>query len=166
MNWGAADTKTTLKKELAIIPAVGWVVAGLVLVVLLTVVTPLLVRTVPPKSGEPVWLLWIVLPFASLICTIWLLMVFYVNADAARRQMNRLLWTLLVIFIPNAIGFIVYFLLRQPIARPCPKCTTLLKAEFVFCPSCGQELVPKCPSCRHAVEAGWLACAFCGAKLG
>jgi hypothetical protein len=161
-----ADTKTTLKEELKLIPAVAWVLAGLLVVVALAWVTPLVVSTAAKKPGEPVWLLWIVLPFAGLITAVWLLMVFYVNLDAKRRQMNRLLWTLLVIFIPNAIGFIVYFLLRQPIARPCPKCRVLLRPDYVFCPACGQELAPKCPGCRHAVEAGWLACAFCGAKLG
>ncbi|MDA2914523.1 zinc ribbon domain-containing protein, partial [Acidobacteriia bacterium AH_259_A11_L15] len=82
-----------------------------------------------------------------------------------RRGMNRTLWTLLVIFIPNAIGFIIYFILRRPIPRPCPKCGTRLRTEFVFCPACGLEISSKCPSCQRAVEAGWANCAFCGAKI-
>jgi hypothetical protein len=31
--------------------------------------------------------------------------------------MNSLVWTLLVIFIPNGIGFIIYFLTRQPLLQ-------------------------------------------------
>ena len=31
-----------------------------------------------------------------------------------------MLWTLLAIFIPNAIGIILYFILRDPVPVPCP----------------------------------------------
>ena len=101
----------------------------------------------------------------KIVEALWVLMIFYVNADAKRRQMNRLLWTLLVIFIPNAIGFILYFVLRQPIARPCAKCGTSVRPDFVFCPACGESLAPTCPGCHHGIEPGWTACAFCGARL-
>ncbi len=49
-------------------------------------------------------------------------MIGYVNADSKRRGMNSLLWTLLVIFVPKALGFIAYFLLRKPLLIPCPNC--------------------------------------------
>lgn len=92
-------------------------------------------------------------------------LIFYVNADAKRRQMNRLLWTLLVIFVPNAIGFIVYFFMRKPIASSCPQCSATVQADFTFCPACGEGLAPACPACHRAVEAGWTNCAYCGRTL-
>ena len=52
----------------------------------------------------------------------YVLLVGYVFADAKRRGMNHVLWTLLAIFIPNAIGIILYFILREPIPVPCPAC--------------------------------------------
>jgi apolipoprotein N-acyltransferase len=157
---------TTLKAELRIIPAIGWVLAALLVLFWFLVPMPWFLGTVKPKPSEPpIELLAAFLGFAGLVLGIWMLMVAYVSADAKRRQMNRLLWTLMVIFIPNAIGFIIYFVLRQPIARPCPKCRTPVRPEFVFCPACGQELAAKCPGCKRAVEAGWAACAFCGARL-
>ncbi len=161
------DTKATLKAELKIIPPVAWVVAGAALLVWFGLVVPLILGSARPGPGEPpVWALSALLSFAGVVLSIWVLMVFYVNADARRRQMNRLLWTLLVIFIPNAIGFIVYFLLRQPIARPCPRCRTALRPEYSFCPACGSSLAATCPACHRAVEPGWTACAYCGEKLG
>lgn len=167
MNLRAYDTKTTLKAELKVIPAVAWAVAAVLLVLWFALFVPFLLQTVKPKPGEPpLWLVGALVSFAGFILAIWLLMVFYVNADASRRQMNRLLWTLLVIFIPNAIGFILYFVLRQPIARPCPKCGVLVRPDFVFCPACGKALAPACPTCHRSVEPGWAACAFCGARLG
>ena len=45
----------------------------------------------------------------------YLLLIGYVNQDAKRRDMGQVLWTLLVILIPNGIGFLAYFLLRKPI---------------------------------------------------
>lgn len=166
MNRAAYETKTTLKAELKVIPPVGWLVAVTVVLLWIGVVAPLILGTARPKPGEPpLWLLGAILTFAGVVLGIWVLMVFYVNTDAGRRQMNRLLWTLLVIFIPNAIGFIIYFLLRQPIARPCPKCRTAVRPDFSYCPACGEKLALTCPGCRHSVETGWAACAFCGAKL-
>jgi hypothetical protein len=166
VNRPAESARLTLEEELKLIPFVGWALAGLLLALLWTVVTPLLVATVPRRSDEPIWVLWIAIPIASVVVSIWLLMIFYVNADAKRRQMNRTLWTLLVIFIPNAIGFIIYFLLRQPIARPCPGCRAPVRPEHVFCPACGRELAAKCPGCRAQVQSGWSFCAACGARLG
>jgi hypothetical protein len=160
------DTQSTFKAELRIIPPVAWLVAGLFLLFWFLVPMPFFYGSARPGPGEPpLWILATLLSFAGVMLSLWVLMVFYVNADAKRRQMSRLLWTLLVIFIPNAIGFIVYFLLRKPIARPCPKCQAALNPEFLFCPKCGQELAAKCPGCSQAVESGWAACAFCGAKL-
>lgn len=169
MNLRAYGTKATLKAELKFIPAVAWAVAGLVLLLWMAVAVPYLVQFEQAKAGGaklPLWALQALLTFAGVILAIWVLMVFYVNADASRRQMNRLLWTLVVIFVPNAIGFIVYFLLRQPIAQPCPKCGTGVKPDFVYCPACGHALAPTCPGCHHPVEGGWTRCAFCGAELG
>ena len=52
----------------------------------------------------------------------YVLLVGYVYGDARRRGMNHVLWTLLAIFIPNAIGIILYFILRDPVPVPCPSC--------------------------------------------
>ncbi len=167
MNPHAHDTKTTLKSELKIIPTVGWAVAGIVLALWLLLVIPLIVHEEQKKAQPemPLWGLQALLIFAGIVCSIWVLMIFYVNADAGRRRMNRLLWTLLVIFIPNAIGFIVYFLMRQPVARPCSKCGALLRPAYAYCPACGQTVAPTCPACHRTVEGSWAACAYCGVKL-
>lgn len=168
MSQSAQDTRSMLKSELKIISPVGWVIAGLVMVLWLSFILTFIVRHEQEKAGGPelpIWILQGILIVAGAILSIWVLMVFYVHADAARRHMNRLLWTLLVIFIPNAIGFIVYFLLRRPVAQLCGKCKTTLKPDFVFCPACGHEVAPKCPSCKRGVEPGWASCAFCGTQL-
>ena len=60
--------------------------------------------------------------FAGSVAAAYVLLVGYVYGDSRRRGMNHVLWTLLAIFIPNAIGIILYFILREPVPLPCPAC--------------------------------------------
>jgi hypothetical protein len=93
------------------------------------------------------------------------LLVGYVFADAKRRGMNHVLWTLLAIFIPNAIGIILYFILRDPLPVPCPSCGAPAKKGHAYCAGCGTAVRVACPQCRQPVEPGWRNCARCGAAL-
>ena len=68
----------------------------------------------------------------------WVLLVGYVYADAGRRGMPAIVWTLLAMMVPNCVGFVLYFLLRKPITRVCPHCQSGIAPDFPFCPRCGQ----------------------------
>ena len=76
---------------------------------------------------------------AGLVIATWILGLGYVNADARRRAMPPILWTLIAIFIPNLLGFLLYFALRRPIALPCPHCGQPTTAEQRFCSWCGYQ---------------------------
>jgi len=93
----------------------------------------------------------------------YMLMIGYVNRDSKRRGMNSGLWTLImVLLMASGIGFIVYFLLRQPVVLSCPKCAERIEAGYNFCPQCHFQLNPTCPECRHTVREGDNFCAHCG----
>jgi len=94
------------------------------------------------------------------------LLVGYVYADAKRRGMRYVMWTWLAALIPNAIGIILYFVLRDPLLVNCTHCGLPVRTGFVFCPKCGGSLSQACPQCRRAVEPGWTHCVHCGASLG
>ena len=68
----------------------------------------------------------------------WVLLAGYVYADAVRRGMPPIPWTALVVFIPNCVGFVLYFLLRKPMLHPCPSCGRGVAPGAAFCPRCGQ----------------------------
>src|SRR6266850_3227690 len=58
-------------------------------------------------------------------------LIAYVNRDAKRRGMNSALWTILVIILLPAwgfIGFVIYYLMREPLPYLCPQCGNDLKA--------------------------------------
>src|SRR5271156_976900 len=61
----------------------------------------------------------------GLMLAIYVLLIGYVNGDAKRRGMRYVMWTLLAILIPNAIGVILYFILRDPPLKPCPRCAQI-----------------------------------------
>ncbi len=99
------------------------------------------------------------------VLAIWMMLVGYVNQDAPRRNMSRLWWTLLVIFIPNALGFVLYFLLRQPAQQPCPQCGAMVLPGFNYCPKCNLKLHPHCAQCQRPVRLSDMYCPYCGFKL-
>jgi RNA polymerase subunit RPABC4/transcription elongation factor Spt4 len=101
----------------------------------------------------------------GLMLAVGVLLIGYVNGDARRRGMRYVMWTLLAMFIPNAVGIILYFILRDPILKPCPQCGHIVRPGFTFCPHCGTSLQPTCPNCGKGVEPGWANCPQCGTKL-
>ena len=150
------------REEVKVIPAIAWVIAAVVYAGLVVA----LILTVPSNGGLGTGLgkaaFTIVIPaFPSIL----VLLIGYVNGDARRRGMRYVLWTLLAIFIPNAIGIILYFILRDPPLRGCPKCGAFAPGRFAFCPTCGSALARTCLTCRAAVEPGWSHCPSCGAGL-
>jgi len=96
----------------------------------------------------------------------YILLIGYINRDAGRRRMSRLLWTLVAIFVPNGLGIVLYFILRKPRAVNCPQCGAEVEPGFSFCPRCRNRLQPVCPHCQHSVNLGDEFCPYCGAALG
>jgi len=76
---------------------------------------------------------------AGVVFASWVLCLGYVYADARRRDMPPILWTLIAAFIPNLLGFLLYFVLRRPIVFPCPHCGQAISAQQRFCSSCGRQ---------------------------
>jgi RNA polymerase subunit RPABC4/transcription elongation factor Spt4 len=104
----------------------------------------------------------------SVFMAIMIFMIAYVNRDAARRGMNSALWTLLVLVLtPSSliIGFVIYFLMREPLPYPCPQCSASVSARFNFCPNCKCNLQPACPQCKREVAELDKFCPYCGNDL-
>ena len=67
---------------------------------------------------------------------IWILCLGYVYADARRRAMPPVLWTIIAALIPNLLGFLLYFALRRPLVSLCPRCGRPGESGR-FCSACG-----------------------------
>jgi RNA polymerase subunit RPABC4/transcription elongation factor Spt4 len=153
------------REELRVVPRIAWIIGVLLYLGAATPLFLFAVRQDPelgkwPVAGQLAFcygVFFILVPLVALIG--------YVYGDAKRRRMRYVMWTWLAILVPDMIGVILYFILRDPLPKPCPGCGNLVKAGFVFCPHCGTSLQPSCPNCGRAVELGWANCPHCGQKL-
>jgi hypothetical protein len=145
--------------ELRIVPRLAWLLALLV-AACMSAWFLMMPRFGPLSRVETGFLAWGALMFFA-----WVALIGYIFADARRRGMRYIMWTLLTIFIPYFIGAILYFVLRDPLLIQCPNCGVHCRSTFVFCTGCGAGLSPSCPACKRAVEPGWNRCAYCGKEL-
>ena len=153
------------KKELSVIPKAAWMVAWFAYV---CTTVPLLFYVAPrdPEMHKfPLWGQALLICGCLLFLVAWVALVGYIYGDAKRRQMRYVMWTLLAIFVPHAIGMILYFILRDPLPKPCAGCGHVEKTKFPFCPHCGTLLQPMCPKCDKPVQLTWANCASCGQQL-
>src|SRR5579872_4638694 len=155
------EQKPNIAEEIQLIPAWSIVLAGLLFIGIQAAMHFYMWKqphpTPPPFGIRVFWS-----TFSGAVIAAYTMMVGYVTNDARRRSMNVGLWTLIVIFMPGAIGLIVYFLLRQPTRTYCPRCTEHIRSSFNFCPRCKFQLAPVCTSCHHTVSITDSFCANCG----
>ncbi|MEA1975931.1 MAG: zinc ribbon domain-containing protein [Bacillota bacterium] len=95
-----------------------------------------------------------------------LIMSIYAYSDSKKRNMQAIMWMLLVLLIPNYIGLIIYLIVRQnDDYLNCPNCGFKVKRSFKICPSCNQPLTKICPSCKKIVKEDWNVCPYCTEML-
>ena len=156
------EKRTRFADELHVIPTWARVVAVLVF---LAVQIGMIVVEAQEAHPLPLWGRVLGGFFAGIVVGCYVLLIGYINRDAGRRGMNRLGWTLLAIFIPNALGIILFFLLRNPLAMHCAKCGNTVQGGFSYCPRCGADLGLHCPRCRHGIRPEDVFCCICGNSL-
>ena len=158
-----SNEKFDIHEEIRLIPKAMMVVA----VLLFAGLQALLFLVVFPHDhhAPPMPVRALVAILGGFVLAFFALLIGYVNRDAKRRGMNHVLWTILVLIIPNAIGYIIYFVVRQPIAGRCPNCGVAVNPAYNFCPKCKVNLHPLCPACHRTIEHGAAFCPYCSAEL-
>ena len=94
----------------------------------------------PPLSGAGAGLI------LGVLSGLWVLCLGYVYADARRRAMPSIPWTLIAAFAPNLLGFLFYFALRRPLLRACPRCAQAIYIGQRFCAACGFDTFIPAPA--------------------
>ncbi len=123
----------------------------------------------PTDAEMSAWMEWQKILFAfglTAVLAAYVLLIGYVFADARRRCMRYVLWTWLAALIPNGVGVLLYFVIRDPLPIDCPNCGEKSRPGFVYCPKCGSALKRSCEGCGRGLEAGWSNCAYCGKRIG
>lgn len=156
------EAPTGLKSELKIVPTWVWVLAGSAFIAAQVFFDVFIARE--PKA-PPAWARPLLGLLVGIVVGCYLLFLGYINRDAKRRGMSPTLWTIVAILIPNALGIILYFVLRQPLRNACPQCGNQLQPDFNFCPRCSYKMSLNCPQCQRPVGMHDLYCAYCGVSL-
>lgn len=146
-----------------VIPNAVYVIAGIAYVLCYVVMRFLAIPSDPKSVNWPEGGKLFLSLFVPLIVAACILLYGYIYGDAKRRLMRAWMWVLLAILIPNAIGIILYFILRDPLPFYCSQCGASAKSTFTFCPNCAAALRPTCTQCGRGIERGWAHCPHCGA---
>ncbi len=172
--------KTLFRDELRIIPK--WLIATLIFIFVGVQAGCLIGNLVFHQMSTPHGELW---PFpnqpapsalavagivtaASIPISAFFLLIGYVNRDAKRRGMNSTLWTIVVVILSGGwgfLGFLIYFLMREPLPYNCPQCGAPVGARFNYCPNCKCNLRPSCPQCKREVGELDKFCPYCAFDL-
>jgi hypothetical protein len=152
-------------EEMKVIPGAAWVIGVLVGVGFALCMQLAAIPHDPKLASWPVSAQLCFSVTMGLILFFYALLIGYVNGDARRRGMRYVMWTWLSIFIPNGIGIILFFIMRDPLPRTCAKCGTTVTSRGAFCTACGASLANVCPACHCTVEPAWSHCGACGGEL-
>ena len=156
------ERQTGLEDELRIIPAWAW---GLAVIAVVAIQFLFNIFVARENDAPPPPLRVFLGILVGVVIGVVLLFMGYVNRDSGRRGMSRALWTAIAILIPNGLGIILYFVLRQPLLSSCPQCGTAVQAGFNFCPKCNYKLNPSCPHCQKIVRPEHVFCPYCGNSI-
>jgi len=156
------ETPRGISTELKIVPQWAWALAPVGFICMQFVFNIVIAQQ---KDAPPVWGRALLGLMTGILLACYILFIGYINRDAKRRGMSQVLWTCIAVLIPNALGIILYFVLRQPLRGGCPQCGTAIQSGFNFCPQCHFKLSPNCPQCQHAVGVTDVYCPYCGTSL-
>jgi RNA polymerase subunit RPABC4/transcription elongation factor Spt4 len=157
------ETRNGVSAEIKIVPTIAWVLAGIGFIAAQVFFNIALARhhpNIPHAWARPLLGL-----LAGVCAGLFILLIGYINRDAKRRGMSPTLWTIIALIIPNALGIILYFVLRLPLRNTCPQCRQPVQAGFSFCPHCSFKLNPSCPQCQRAIDMQASYCPYCGTSL-
>jgi len=147
----------------SVVPHIVYVIAGIAWLCGYLIMTYLAIPSSRDSARWPEGGKVILAIFVPLVVAGYIVLIAYIYGDSKRRQMRAWLWVLLAICVPNAIGIILYFILRDPLPFCCSRCGGSVSAKFTFCPNCATPLRPTCPQCGRGLERAWAHCPHCGA---
>jgi RNA polymerase subunit RPABC4/transcription elongation factor Spt4 len=156
------ENRTRFSDELKLIPGWAMVLASIAFVGMQIVCNVVLARD---NHAPPVWGRAALGLGAGILLAGYFLLIGYINRDAGRRGMSRMLWTAIAVLVPNALGIFLYFLLRKPFTLLCSQCGASVESGFNYCPRCSTKLHPTCPHCQREIRPGNDFCPYCGRSL-
>lgn len=152
------ETQTGLAAEIKIVPSWAYALAALGFVCAQIFFNVVVAR-------QPTWARVGLGGMLGVVLGCYLLFIGYISRDARRRGMSPVLWTLVALLIPNGLGILLYFILRQRLPSTFALAGNSIPAESGSCPRCGYRVSADCPRCQRVVGADDVYCRYCGTSL-
>lgn len=92
-------------------------------------------------SDDLVWYV-VVCILMVLLPSMYIILAIVIYKDASRKKMNVWLWMTAVMYIPNLVGLLLYFIVRKQHQKMCTNCNRSVGRDFEYCPYCGQIINP------------------------
>jgi hypothetical protein len=156
------ETQSGLTAEIKIVPPWAWALAVVPFAAAQWFFNIAVARH---PHAPPVWARPLLGLLAGIGVGCYLVLIGYISRDSKRRGMSPILWTIVAIVIPNGLGILLYFVLRQALRSACPQCGNAVQPGFNFCPRCSYKLSPSCPQCQRFVGVNDVYCPYCGTSL-
>lgn len=124
--------------------------------------------------------------FGIYLAVVWLAVTVWVARDISGRSKNLLVVIIAPLFVAvaNIAGLLLYLLVRPESTleegqsrdlfyasvldreiSSCDHCGVLVRSDYKFCPTCGEDVDYKCPDCNDKVNPTWKYCANCNYQL-
>lgn len=122
------------------------------------------------------------------VVIVWVALTVWSAMDIFGRSRNWFvrIGSVLLVGLGFFFGFILYLIIRpqntledkkiheleermmvsQTHTYVCPRCSEIIRDDFLFCSSCGLVIRKECPVCKRALEITWQQCPFCGTHVG
>lgn len=144
-----------------------WIMTAFVLLLIAGVMLLIPISSGPNMSGDDQVAFGVMMIAAFFSIIVVAIIGIIVFKDAKKLGMNEWLWILVVIYVPNGLGIIIYLIMRssEKKKRRCIKCSEPIDPNFALCPHCGHKLKESCPSCDKAIESEWKVCPYCSSQL-
>lgn len=155
---------STKTNSVDVIPRTAWIIAGTLAALVIAGLWYGPMQHEREVREWPLELRALLLVLPAMLVGGYALLVGFIYGDAKRRHMRHVMWAWLAM-VPYFLGVIPYFILRDPLPTPCPKCSNEVPHNFSFCPICGTAVHPFCSQCGKQVEGGWANCPHCGTSL-
>lgn len=107
------------------------------------------------------FLMLMLVPLIIFGCIIPIILCVWVYKDAQKRDMEAVIWLLIVLLVPCCIGCLIYLIVRQPIGgeqRVPPSYTAPATTPY-------EERTPAPPETERPIERGKKFCPTCGASI-
>lgn len=104
----------------------------------------------------------------SIVFFIHIVLAIFVYQDAKKRGLNKKLWTILTLVVPNFFGVIMYFIIRTQSSskKVCHHCQHSINHDDLYCPKCGVDQTNTCNRCKQPLHETWIVCPKCAKPVG